>query len=192
VIAAGAAALAGIGTLSVGRSEPATPRMTIPQYTADGSLVRPKDFAAWVLTGASIGLGYSDDGNSGGPGEFHNVQMQPEAYEVYAKTGKFPEKTVLIITRYEPEQKVSINRHGYFEGDLAGVEVAVKDHEHFPEGWAYFDFSGRNGLQETARAFPKEMCYSCHVAHGADDNVFTQFYPILRGVKQGQAGGKGR
>ena len=29
-------------------------------------------------------------------------------------------------------------------------------------------------VRETAhRAFPKEMCYSCHVAHGADDNVFT-------------------
>ena len=188
-----AAALAGIGALSMRSSAPAAaPHMAVPQYTADGALLRPKDIQTWVLTGASIGLGYSGGGNGGGPGEFHNVQMQPEAYEAYVKTGKFPEKTMLIITRYTPEQKVSINKHGYFEGELAGMELALKDHEHFKEGWAYFDFSGMIGLHESARAFPKEMCYSCHVEHGADDNVFTQFYPILRGVKQNQAVGHDR
>jgi hypothetical protein len=186
-----AAVLAGIGALNVRSSAPAAEaHMAVPRYTAEGALLRPKDIQTWVLTGASIGLGYSNGGNGNGPGEFHNVQMQPEAYEAYVKTGKFPEKTMLIITRYTPEQKVSINKHGYFEGELAGMEVALKDHEHFKEGWAYFDFSGMNGLHETARAFPKEMCYSCHVEHGADDNVFTQFYPILRGVKQSHSEAK--
>ena len=188
-----AAALAGIGALSMRSSEPAAaPHMAVPQYTSDGALLRPKDIHTWVLAGASIGLGYSGGGTGGGPGEFHNVQMQPEAYEAYVKTGKFPERTMLSITRYTPEQKISINKHGYFEGALAGMEVALKDHERFKEGWAYFDFSGMNGLHESARAFPKEMCYSCHVEHGADDNVFTQFYPILRGVKQNQAVGHDR
>lgn len=182
--------LAGIGVLSVRSSGPAAAaHMAVPQYAADGALLRPRDIQTWVLTGASIGMSYSGGGGSG-PGEFHNVQMQPEAYEAYVKTGKFPEKTMLIITRYAPERKVSINRHGYFEGELAGMEVALKDHEHFKEGWAYFDFSGMKGLQESARAFPKEMCYSCHVEHGADDNVFTQFYPVLRGVKQSHSEGK--
>ncbi len=31
--------------------------------------------------------------------------------------------------------------------------------------------------------FEKHLCYSCHVEHGADDNVFTQFYPVLRRLK---------
>ena len=51
----------------------------------------------------------------------------------------------------------------------------------FPEGWAYFNFirPGQSAAP-TAKAFPKEACWKCHQEHAASDNVFTQFYPVLR------------
>jgi hypothetical protein len=35
-------------------------------------------------------------------------------------------------------------------------------------------------MKPAAAAFPKETCFNCHAEHGATDNVFTQFYPILQ------------
>ena len=91
---------------------------------------------------------------------------------------------MLIMDNYQPTQKESINKHGYFEGKKVGLEVALKDHEQFEEGWAYFNFSTREGLRPKAKAFAKAACYNCHAEHGADDNVFTQFYPVLRRLKE--------
>ncbi|PYV19173.1 MAG: hypothetical protein DMG07_02415 [Acidobacteria bacterium] len=161
---------------------PSTKTMTQPRYVEGKELVQPADYRTWVFVGASIGLSYSESGSSTGPGRFHHVYIQPEAYRYFARTGRFPEGTILVMEVHEPEQKVSINRQGYFEGERRALEVAVKDGETFEEGWAYFDFA--NGAKKSARAFAKEMCFSCHRQHGADDNVFTQFYPVLRDLKK--------
>jgi hypothetical protein len=161
----------------------ATRTMTQPRYTAEKNLVMPEGYRNWVFVGASIGLSYSEDARGDGPGLFHHVYTQPEAYANYQRTGKFPEKTMFVMELYQPEQKVSPNKHGYFEGRRVAVEVSVKDRETFPEGWAYFNF-GNGGRTET-RPIPKASCYECHRANGADDNVFVQFYPTLRDVKKG-------
>ena len=159
---------------------PKTPTV-IPQYDKDGALLRPKDFYSWTFVGSSIGLSYSKTGSQSGPGLFHNVYTQPEAYREYMRTGTFPEKTMFILAMYDSANEVSIAKHGFIEGDFADMDVSVKDHQHFPEGWAYFNFSGENGkLAEKAKAFPKTACFTCHAEHGEHDNVFTQFYPILR------------
>ncbi|HUS08223.1 MAG TPA: cytochrome P460 family protein [Bryobacteraceae bacterium] len=163
-----------------GRPKPAGGMVT-PEYNTKGELARPADFAQWTFLGASVGLSYSEGArNEGGPGTFHNVQIQPEAYRVYKETGKFPEKTILVLTLYEPEQKVSPAKHGYFEGKLVAQEVAVKDKERFPGGWAYFDFKGGANILAYAAAQPKEGCFACHAKNAQDDNVFVQFYPALR------------
>lgn len=62
------------------------------------------------------------------------------------------------------------------------MAVAVKDHQYFTHGWAYFNFGENGHLKGTAAANPEPMCYSCHKQHAADDNVFVQFYPILRSI----------
>jgi hypothetical protein len=153
-----------------------------PRYDSTGALIRPEHFETWVFVGSSTGLSYEPGMQSRGAGEFHDVYIRPESYREYARTGKFPEKTMLVLALYPPEEKVSPAKAGYFEGDLEGMAVAVKDHAHFPEGWAYFNFGKVPDLSATAKANPKQMCYSCHVAHAADDNVFVQFYPILRPI----------
>ncbi|HTS11953.1 MAG TPA: cytochrome P460 family protein [Candidatus Limnocylindrales bacterium] len=157
---------------------------TAPRYDSDGALIRPEHFETWVFVGSSTGLTYEPGIASGGAGEFHDVYIRPESYREYARTGKFPEKTMLVLAIYPPNENVSPAKGGYFEGDLEGMAVAVKDHSHFAEGWAYFNFGKTPDLRARAMANPKQTCYSCHVQHAADDNVFVQFYPILRPIMQ--------
>lgn len=154
--------------------------MPQPRYTAGGELIRPKEYRTWTFVGASIGLSYAVSARQDTPGLIHNVQMQPEAYKHYLETGKFPDKTMFILTLYKPEQKVAPNLHGYFQGEQVATEVAVKDMSRFREGWAYFDFGGGASLRESAGAKPPESCHACHVKNAAKDNVFVQFYPVLR------------
>ncbi len=41
----------------------------------------------------------------------------------------------------------------------------------------------RNG-RTASKPFKRRQCYNCHVEYAADDNVFTQFYPVLRRLKE--------
>lgn len=167
-------------------------QMVHPEYNGEGHLLLPTDYREWVFAGASIGLSYFGKEAPDGPGIFHHVYIQPEAYRHYRETGKFPEKTMLVMENYSAgskednttgkitEGKEFETLHGHFEDNRVGVEVALKDSETFEDGWAYFNFSSRDGLRETGPAFPKAVCWNCHNEHGADDNVFVQFYPTLR------------
>jgi hypothetical protein len=155
---------------------------TRPQYDSRGALLRPHNFEAWVFVGSSIGLTYEPGVQNHSPGEFHDVYIRPESYREYERSGKFPENTMLVLALYPPEEKVSPAQGGYFEGDLEGLAVAVKDDRRFPRGWAYFNFGDAGDLKGAATASPEPMCYSCHKQHAADDNVFVQFYPLLRPI----------
>ncbi|MBI3210116.1 MAG: cytochrome P460 family protein [Candidatus Solibacter usitatus] len=65
-----------------------------------------------------------------------------------------------------------------------GIEVALKDSAKFPDKWAYFNFIGEGGKpMADSGAFRKEQCWKCHNEHGASDNVFVQFYPVLRDAR---------
>jgi hypothetical protein len=167
--------------------------MVHPRYNDDGALIRPLEYRKWVFVGSSLGLSYFGKEDPAGPGIFHHIYMQPEAYDHYVETGKFPEKTMLVMENYsagakgdntadgvvEGKEEFKI-LHGHFEDARVGIEVALKDSETFEDGWAYFMFNGKDGLLNEANAFPKTVCWSCHNARAADDNVFIQFYPILR------------
>jgi len=49
---------------------------------------------------------------------------------------------------------------------------------------AYFNFIGSGGAPlAQAKPFAKQACWKCHNEHGAADNVFVQFYPVLREAK---------
>ena len=124
-------------------------------------------------------------------GDFHNVYINPEAYEAYIKSGKFPDKTVLVMDVYKAmdrEPKGIVSR-GYFPGEQRSIEVAVKNNNR-PDGsktdWAYYAFLNPSKAT-TARAFPDIACYQCHRKHASDDNVWVQFYPTLRNGKKGSA-----
>jgi len=149
-----------------------------PAYDGSGALLRPEGYREWVFVGASLGLSYSDGPPASGPGSFHHTYLRPESYAEYRRTGRFPEGTVLVLELYEAAQKAAPSRHGLFEGRRLAVEAAVKDSRRFPEGWAYFSFG--DGAERAARPFPRRACFDCHREHAASDNVFVQFYPVLR------------
>ena len=160
----------------------ATPAPPAPRYTVEGALVLPAGIETWIRVGSSIGLGYTPSDDSP-PGMFHNVALEPAAYADFARTGRFPNHTQLALVIYTPASGVPPARHGWFEGELAGVEMAVKDTARFAGGWAYFGF-GLGGPGATAKPFPRERCAQCHAAHAARDNVFLQFYPLLRTARR--------
>jgi len=168
---------------------PTAGKMQEPLYDQEGRLLRPAGYEKWVVVGTSIGLGYSDGDKNDpqNPGTFHNVYLQPEAFDHFVQTGEFPEQTVFIVTNNKSRPantKGSVSRKGFVASATSGLEVAVKDTKRFSDGWAYFMFhdAPEKAKPETAhaeRAFDRKECFDCHAEHGADDNVFTQYYSVL-------------
>jgi hypothetical protein len=156
-----------------------------PQYDHEGRLLRPRGYREWKFIGANYGMGYSEHAAPKKDPTFHNIYIQPESFREFAATGRFPDKTILVMEVYRAGTNASINRQGAFQDAFLGVEAAVKDEQRFPEKWAYFNFIGGGGKErEAAAAFPKQACWSCHNEHGAADNVFVQFYPLLREARK--------
>ena len=94
---------------------------------------------------------------------------------------------MLVMEVIRPGTNASINKRGMFQDQFVGVEVALKDESRFPEKWAYFNFIGAGGKAlSKAKPFAKDRCWTCHNEHGAVDNVFVQFYPVLREARPGR------
>jgi hypothetical protein len=156
---------------------PATTAEGAPVYDASGALERPEGYREWIFVGASLGLSYAEGASNDGHGEFHNVYLRPEAYQHYRRTGRFPDRTVLVLELFEAASKVAPSKQGLFEGRCTALEAAVKD-TRLPDGWGYFSFG--DGSEAKAKAHPRTSCFACHVEHARVDNVFVQFYPVLR------------
>lgn len=151
-------------------------RKSDPQFTSDGQMKMPEDYRRWVYLTTGFDMSYS--ANAGEPDHhmFDNVFVNPEAYEVFVKTGTWPDKTTFVLEVRGARNKGSINKRGNFQDDVMGLEVHVKDSGRFKGQWAFFGFDG----VKTAKMIPETAsCYTCHTAHGAVDNTFVQFYPTL-------------
>ena len=175
--------------------------MALPEYNEQGALLRPVGYERWIMVGTSIGLSYSEGkaADPNNPGQFHNVYMQPQAFDHYVRTGEFPEQTVFVVTNNPSTStrgKDSLNRAGFFAAPSKGLEVAVRDTKRFPDGWAYFMYHDKDHpsaettqpaapeTRQTETAYARAACYDCHAEHGAVDNVFTQFYSVLTHARE--------
>jgi len=153
-----------------------------PRYTSENQLIRPEGYREWIFIGASLGMSYEPNQEKHKDPKFHNLYINPSSYHEYKKTGKFPERTVFVMEVLTAGSRYSINQQGQFQDRLLGIEVALKDSARFKESWAYFNFIREDGsAAASVKAFPKDRCWSCHKEHAATENVFTQFYPVLRG-----------
>jgi hypothetical protein len=150
-------------------------------------LVRPEGYERWTFVATSLGIDYSDEApRHSGPGDFHNVYVQPEAFDYFVQHGVFPEKTIFVMTNSPAKQKNgadSISKRGHFAGRATGLEVSVKDTERFSESWAYFLFTTA-GPSRAAKHLPQQTCYDCHAEHARVDNVFLQFYSVLETARE--------
>jgi Cytochrome P460 len=127
-------------------------------------------------------------------GAFHNVYVTPDGYAGFRNSKiVFPDPTMFVIDIYAASQKEphDVLAKGYFDGDQQGALVAVKDSSH-PEGqgadktpWTYYVFSATEIAKPGAAEPPSKdslECAACHKKNGLHDNVWVQFYPILRAV----------
>jgi hypothetical protein len=160
----------------------------LPQYTASGDLMMPKNWHEWVFVGSPLTPNALNGGQANFP-EYHNVYIEPGSYAIYKKTGVFPEGTIFLkelqLTK-TPEENPDGSRtepsgRGYFPGELNGADVTVKDSKRFAAtgGWGFFNFNHHEPKAPTAKVRAKEECAFCHIASAKRDEVWTQFYRIL-------------
>lgn len=166
-------ALAGAAILIMAADRPAADG---PQYTSDGRLQLPQNYREWVFLTSGLGMTYGPIG--AGHIMFDNVFVNPSAYRSFLDTGRWPDKTVLVLEARGAESKGSINRDGHFQSEIMAIEMHVKDEKRFPRKWAFFGFRGKDTVSEPA-AEPTSTCYACHEPNGAVDTTFVQFYPTL-------------
>jgi hypothetical protein len=159
----------------------------LPEYTADGDLILPKNFEEWVYVGSPLTPNAINGGMANFP-EFHNVYIEPGSYEIYKRTNVFPEGTIffkelqLTLPAQNPDgSRQEPSGKGYFPGHLNGADVTVKDTKRYAEtgGWGYFNFNHHEPKAPTAKLKSKDECAFCHMANAKKDEVWTQFYPRL-------------
>ncbi len=167
--------------------------VTPPSYAEGGAVNTPSDWRSWVFVGTPLTPNALNGGEAPFP-EFHNVYIEPGAFEHFRNTGEFANGTQiakeLVLVREGDDcdeangSCAEVSGQGYFQGEFAGLELTVKDTERFPDepgGWVYYSFGHKpEPYEQTAEAFPAESCNACHEASAATDFVFTQFYPVLR------------
>ncbi len=155
------------------------PQAAEPEYVSKAVMKIPQGYRDWVFVGSNLGIGYSE-GKPTDAKQFKNIYITPDAFRAYKATGKFPDKTMLVMEIYEEATKAEPAKTGSFEGKYVGIEVAVKDRRAVDEVWAYYTFFSNGKPLAQAKAFPKAACHDCHAKHGSVDNTFVQFYPRLR------------
>ena len=155
-------------------------RVDGPRYNASGELLLPANYREWVFLSSGLGMNYGPLAAKGDENpRFDNVFVSPSAYRSFLDTGRWPDKTLLLLEVRAAQSKGSINNGGHFQSDLVGIEAVVKDESRFPGKWAFFGLGrGPSGKQIPTSA----DCYSCHATNGAVDNTFVQFYPTLLSV----------
>jgi hypothetical protein len=184
VFAGGAAILALVLRAAPGVAAPTAPtNLQGAMFAADGSLQRPVDYRGWRFVSTGLGMSYGPAAQAAaltGHVMFDNVFVQPQAYDAFVRDGVWPEGTMFVLELRGTETQRPPNNRGYFQTDLHGIEVSVKDSARFKGRWAYFDFGMEAG---SATPQPESDCFTCHKRHAAVDMTFVQFYPTLQNIK---------
>jgi Cytochrome P460 len=160
----------------------------LPQWTADGQLILPKNFHHWIYLGSPLTPNALNGGKANFP-EYHNVYVAPHAYDAYRKTGSWPEGTIMLkelqlvqAGKAADGSSIESSGRGYFPAGRNGIDISVRDSKRFKDtnGVGFFNFGHHAPpYEKTAAAQGKDKCAFCHVAN-ASNMVFTKFYkPIL-------------
>jgi DNA-binding CsgD family transcriptional regulator len=159
-------------------SAPTTSRY-LPEYTVSGDLILPKNFHKWFFAGSPFTTNALNGGEANWP-EFHNVDIESGSYEIFEKTHKFPEGTILLqeLELTLPHQNPDASRtepsgRGYFPGPFNGADVSVNDTKRYvATGWG--------------RAFVSAEHRRELAAHHDSENLSPGEFSVLRLVAAGQ------
>jgi len=161
------------------------------QFDAQGRAMRPVDWRRWVYVGTPLTPNGLNKGKAAFP-EFHNVYVEPGAYDSYMKTGAWADGTQIVKELVSVRKSdnapdgssVESSGRGYFQGEFQGLELLVKEPQRFgkePGGWGFFSFGHKpEPYDATATLLPVSACSGCHEGSADTDFVFTQYYPALR------------
>jgi hypothetical protein len=175
-----------VSIVAFSQTSPRSTSPSTPEYTNDARLKFPTNYREWVYLTSGFDMSYNPAAMAMDHSMFDNVFVNPDAYKTFVETGKWPDKTMLVLELRRAKNKGSINQKGsYQDSDVMGIEVHVKDESKFDGKWAFFGFGGNDS---SARMTPKTAdCYSCHADHGAVDTTFVQFYPTLLPIARSKA-----
>jgi Cytochrome P460 len=160
----------------------------LPEYTKDGDLILPKNWRSWVYVGSPLTPNALNNGKAMFP-EYHNVYIEPGSFEIYKKTGEFPDGTIffkelqLTLPQQFPDgSRTEPSGRGYFPGEFNGADVTVKDSKRYANtgsNWGFYNFNHSEPKAPTAKLKPVSECAYCHQAAAKKDEVWTQFYRLL-------------
>jgi len=157
------------------------PALGVAKFSADGKLLKPQDLANWVFVGTALGMGYNEaQFNPSAPGLFQVVQMEPAAFQYFMKNGHFAPGSMMLLSFYGADSRVSNNKTGYVQSALKGQEIHLIDPARKADnGHVFYSFQvdGNEGKPVP----PGNECVRCHMTHGAFEGAFIQFYPAMRG-----------
>jgi hypothetical protein len=110
----------------------------MPEYTQSGDLILPKNWRSWVFIGSPLTPDGLNDSKENFP-EFHNVYIEPASFDIYKKTGMFPEGTILFKElqrtlkhgQFPDGSRVEPSGRGYFPAAYNGADVTVKDSKRY-------------------------------------------------------------
>jgi len=157
----------------------AAPQST-PRYNAKGELIPPPDYRDWVFLTSSLDLNYQP--GEAGTHVFDNVFVDPASWAEFKKTGRWPDKTVMVKENRAGGAEASIAKAGQFQTERTfPMELHVRDDARFKGGWGFF---GSDGTKPAALIPYTASCYSCHQDHGSTQTTFTQFYPTAKPIAQ--------
>lgn len=150
-----------------------------PSYDADGKIIIPQNMDRWPTVGTTYALSYEGDGGT----TLNSVRLDPESYEAYVNTGKFPVGTIMALEVRLPVTEVAPAKGGQTQGAIVGRSLHVKDEKGGPGTWTFYGYAAG---QKVGSAIPRsQACYSCHDEHaGKTDTVFMQFYPTLKEARE--------
>jgi len=146
-----------------------------PSYEADGKVVIPENMDRWPTVGTTYALSYEGDCGT----TLNTVRLDPESYEIYVKTGKFPIGAMLQLEVRTPVTEVAPAMGGKTQGAVIGRSLHVKDEKGGAGTWTFYGFGASS---KVGSPIPRsQACYSCHdEPAGKTDTVFLQYYPTLQ------------
>ena len=86
-----------------------------PRYDAQGRLIAPERYREWVFLSAGLDMNYDAAAAKPARHIFGNVFAPRAAYAAFQRTGRWPDKTVLILENRLGSTKGSINKSGQFQ-----------------------------------------------------------------------------
>ncbi len=170
------------------------PKNAYFQFNQQGELVRPSGYREWIYIGSPLTPNDMNNGKAAFP-EFHNVYIDPQSWKYWKLNHKFPDETLVVKELVSVGSKQASSGKGYFQGDYLGLEASLKSKKQFPDApgnWGFYRFTIENSpqLRASAVAQPNSNCSLCHQANAATDQVFTQYYPVLRAAKHQDINGE--